>query len=167
MARFKFRGGVFEISEDFKIVWGLFFEKMTTRNFVGAIITSEEVFFIVSKSAGQDRTTDVLEKTNDKTEVVDGGEAIIEAFFCGVFGFPEGAERTSGVAGETGGAVATKIERSGRVFELAEVDFSVKSIDTAVASFAGRSNAVEGIGAVLDADKDVVGTREAEEMTRF
>ena len=110
---------------------------------------------------------DFFGEADNETEVVGGSEAVVLRFFLGVAGAPEGAEGTERPACLAGRAVAAGFERLLDVGELAEVEVAVMGINFAMAGFAGRGDAVEGVSAHFGADENVVRMGKAEEVARF
>ena len=110
---------------------------------------------------------DFFGEADNETEVVGGSEAVVLRFFRGVAGTPEGAKGTERPAGAAGCAVAAGLEGLFDAGELAEVKVAVMGINFAMAGFAGRGDAVEGVSAHFGADENIVRMGKAEEVARF
>ncbi len=128
------------------------------------VITAEEVGFVLVEFVVEHGGTDFFGEADDEAEVVNGGEAIEFALFLWVAGTPHGAEGTESPAGATSRAIAAGVEDAADVGEFAEVETAVAGVDFAVASFAGRGNAIEGVGTHFCTDEDVVRMGETEEV---
>lgn len=131
------------------------------------VVTAEEGGFVVCEVILKNGLANFFGEADDEAEVVDGGEVIIFAFLLDVARTPECAETPTRPAGATSGAIATVVKGGARVGEFAEVEGAVAGVDFAMAGFAGGGHTVESVGAHFGTNENVVGMRQAEQVTRL
>lgn len=109
----------------------------------------------------------MLGEADDETEIMGGGEAVEFGFLLRIARAPHGTEAAESPALMAGRTVATRIKNGARIAELTEIKVAVFCVDFAVAGFAHRGYAVEGVGTHFGANEDIVGMGKAEEMARL